>query len=82
MPCHAMPYHAEREPHMSDVARCSTKRVCQGSASAATACSFTEHFPRTQDPVVIALIQDKSGQRCLLGRNKNFPTGVPQTHTH
>lgn len=33
----------------------------------------TEHFPRT-DPVVIMLVTD--GDRCLLGRQKQFPPGM------
>jgi len=33
----------------------------------------TEHFPRT-DPVVIMLVT--SGDKCLLGRQKHFPTGM------
>jgi len=33
----------------------------------------TEHFPRT-DPVVIALVA--SGDKCLLGRQKQFPAGM------
>ncbi|MGJ4908197.1 NAD(+) diphosphatase [Bradyrhizobium sp. HKCCYLS2033] len=33
----------------------------------------TEHFPRT-DPVVISLVA--SGDKCLLGRQKQFPTGM------
>jgi NAD+ diphosphatase len=32
-----------------------------------------EHFPRT-DPVVIMLVT--SGEKCLLGRQKQFPTGM------
>ncbi|PZA11215.1 NAD(+) diphosphatase [Rhodopseudomonas palustris] len=32
-----------------------------------------EHFPRT-DPVVIMLVTD--GERCLLGRQKQFPSGM------
>jgi NAD+ diphosphatase len=33
----------------------------------------TEHFPRT-DPVVISLVA--SGEKCLLGRQKQFPAGM------
>ncbi len=33
----------------------------------------TEHFPRT-DPVVIMLVT--SGEKCLMGRQKQFPTGM------
>ena len=33
----------------------------------------TEHFPRT-DPVVIMLVT--SGDKCLMGRQKHFPTGM------
>ncbi len=33
----------------------------------------TQHFPRT-DPVVIMLVSD--GERCLLGRQAQFPTGM------
>src|SRR3954463_4958546 len=41
------------------------KRVCPSCK--------TEHFPRT-DPVVIMLVED--GDRCLLGRQKQFPPGM------
>lgn len=41
------------------------KRVCPNCK--------TEHFPRT-DPVVIMLVEN--GDRCLLGRQKQFPPGM------
>ncbi len=43
------------------------KRVC-------SACGHTV-FPRT-DPVVIMLVIDEEGDRCLLGRSAHFPEGM------
>ncbi|MBK1665671.1 NADH pyrophosphatase, partial [Rhodospirillum rubrum] len=34
-----------------------------------------DHFPRT-DPVVIMLVEDPEGERCLLARQSRFPTGM------
>lgn len=49
----------------SSMAEGGWKRVCPSCK--------TEHFPRT-DPVVIMLVSN--GDRCLLGRQKQFPPGM------
>jgi NAD+ diphosphatase len=55
-------------------ANCGTRTMMQqgGWKRDCPSCK-TEHFPRT-DPVVIMLVT--SGDRCLLGRQKQFPTGM------
>jgi NAD+ diphosphatase len=55
-------------------ASCGTKTAMRegGWKRECPACK-TEHFPRT-DPVVISLVA--SGDKCLLGRQKQFPPGM------
>ena len=55
-------------------ANCGTKTAMRegGWKRECPACK-TEHFPRT-DPVVISLVA--SGDKCLLGRQKQFPPGM------
>ena len=55
-------------------ANCGTRTVMKegGWKRECPACK-TEHFPRT-DPVVIMLVT--AGDRCLLGRQKQFPPGM------
>lgn len=55
-------------------ANCGTRsRMTQGGWKRDCPTCKTEHFPRT-DPVVIMLVT--SGEKCLLGRQKQFPPGM------
>jgi len=55
-------------------ANCGTRsRMVQGGWRRDCPSCKTEHFPRT-DPVVIMLVT--SGDKCLLGRQKQFPPGM------
>ncbi len=59
-------------------ANCGTRsRMVQGGWRRDCPSCKTEHFPRT-DPVVIMLVtrKDSWGDKCLMGRQKQFPAGM------